>query len=221
LINFRLSLVGSEVSSIDDEVIKIALRHSSLQRIILSRNRSKPHFYAWRRNSSLKLVFSAAQLVYVFSDSPSMETDDFRNRSRREMSLSLTPKYHVHHLDLNFKSWKLHLLAEFLSALPLLIMLKIKGFCCCNHIIGWLNINMWDQILQKLTKLQRVSIEICLAIPIRLREKSAKSFNESAAQRIQTCKRINLTAGRRIKAPNVGCVEISASLNMDKITDKL
>jgi hypothetical protein len=203
------------VSSIDDKVIKIALRHSFLQRIILSRNRSKPHFYAWRRNSSLKLVFSTDQLVYVISDSPGMETYHFRNRLSREMSLSLTAQYHVHHLDLNFKSWKLHLLAEFLSTLPLLITLKIKGFCCCNHIIGWLNIDIWDQILQNLTKLQRVAIEICLAIPMRLREKSAQRFNESAAQKIQTCKRINLTAGRKIKKPNVGCVEISASLNMD------
>ncbi len=208
-------LVGDEVTSIYRKVIQIALCHSSLRRIILSTNCRNPQFYAWRKNSSLKLVFAAVQLVYVTSNSSSLEMDDPRNRSNREITISLTPQYHIRHLDLNFKSWKLHLLAEFLSTLPLLITLKIKGFCCCNHIIGWLNIDMWDQILQNLTKLQRVAIEICLAIPMRLREKSAQRFNESAAQKIQTCKRINLTAGRKIKKPNVGCVEISASLNMD------
>ncbi len=208
-------LVGDEVTSIYRKVIQIALCHSSLRRIILSTNCRNPQFYAWRKNSSLKLVFAAVQLVYVTSNSSSLEMDDPRNRSNREITISLTPQYHIRHLDLNFKSWKLHSLVEFLSALPSLVTLKIQGFCCCNYIYGWLNIDMWDQILQNLNALHQVAIEICLAMPMRLREKSANTFNQRAAQKIQTCKRINLTAGQRIKEPNRGCLQISASLNMN------
>ena len=81
----------------------------------------------------------------------------------------------------------------------------------------WLYADRWDQMLQNLKALQRVSIEIYLALPIRLRQKCVKSFNESVAEKFETCKRINLVAGRRTKKPGVGFVQISASLNMARI----
>jgi hypothetical protein len=172
-------------------------------------------FYAWRKNSSLNLVFATVQLVYVTSNSSSLEMDDRHNRFNREITLSLTPEYHIRHLDLNFKNWKLHSLVEFLSTLPSLVTLQFKSFCCCNYIYSWLNIDMWDQTLQNLNALHRIAIDIRLAIPMRLRNKSVNTFNQLAAQKIETCKRINLTVAWRIKQPNRGCLQISASLNMD------
>ncbi len=41
---------------------------------------------------------------------------------------------------------------------------------------------------------------------MRLREKTAASFNDKAAEKIQACKRINLKAGRRTKGSHQGCV---------------
>jgi hypothetical protein len=202
------------MSSIRHKIIENGLSHLSLRRIILSENRRRPYFYSWRRDSSLKLIFAAIKLVYVISDSYVI-TDRLRYKLSKEMHLSLTAQYHIRHLDLDFKSWMFKSLVEFLSALPLLVTLKIKGYCCCCQSTGWLNINIWDAMLQKLTALQRVAIEICLDTPMRRREQSATMFNEASAEKIQTCKRINLTVGRRIKKPNEGCVEISASLNMD------
>jgi len=52
---------------------------------------------------------------------------------------------------------------------------------------------MWDQTLQNLNALHRIAIDIRLATPMRLREKSVNTFNQLAAQKIETCKRINLT----------------------------
>jgi hypothetical protein len=209
--------VGDEVTSIYRELIQTALCHSSLRRIIFNKNHRNPQFYAWRKDSSLKLAFAAVQLVYVSSNSSSLEVDFHRNIFNREISLSLTPQYHIRHLDLNFKSWKLHWLLELLSALPSLVTLKIRGFFCYNCVFGWLDIDKWAQILQNLKALHRVDIviQICLALPFRLRRKIANRFNRLAAQKIETCKRINLTAGRRIKRPNAGGIGISASLNMN------
>lgn len=85
LINFKLLLVGPNITSIDDEVIETTLSHSSLQKIILSKNREKPHFYARRRDLSLKLIFSV-QTVYVGSAARSLEPGYFRKRSNLEMS---------------------------------------------------------------------------------------------------------------------------------------
>jgi hypothetical protein len=106
-------------------------------------------------------------------------------------------------------------LVKLLSAIPLLITLKVKGYSCCNEIYGWFCIDVWDEMLQTLTALQGVDIDICLAISFRSREKSAANFNRLAAEKLQTCKRINLTAERRTKNTGAGCVQISASCNMD------
>src|ERR1700722_2449012 len=194
-------------------MIETALCHSSLQRIILSKS-LKPHIIQGT-DSPVKLVFPSAKLVYVTCDFHGIKKDHLRYKLKNRMTLSLTPQYHVRHLDLDFKGWRLHSLVEFLSALPLLITLKIKGSCCCNQTIGWIYINTWDQMLQNLKVLQRVAIDIYLAIPMSSKEKSAKTFNKLAAQKIQTCKRINLTVGPRTKQPGMGGVQISAALNMD------
>ncbi|CAF2068814.1 unnamed protein product [Rotaria magnacalcarata] len=115
-------------------------------------------------------------------------------------------------LDMINESWKLNSLVKLLSAMPLLITLKVKGYSCCNQAIGWLYIDAWDEMLQNLKALQQVDIDICLGIPYR--KNSAARFNEIAAQKIQTCKRINLTVGPRRKRKGLGLVQISASLSM-------
>ncbi len=154
-------------------------------------------------------------VIYVTSKFPDKEIDRLHDKLDNKILFSITPQYHIRHLDLDFRGWKLESLVELLSALPLLNLLKVKGFCCCNYVYGWLCADIWDEMLQKLPALQQVHIDICLAIPMRLREKTAASFNNKAAERIQTCKRINLTAGRRTEGSHQGCVQISASLNMN------
>lgn len=198
---------------IGHKIIGIALCHSTLQRIILFK--SQKQYILPGTDRPVKLVFPSVKLVYVTSDFPGEKIDHLRYKLNIRMTLSLTPQYHVRHIDLVVSNWKLSLLVELLSALPLLITLEIKGSSCCNQTIDWLYINMWDQMLQNLKALQRAVIDICLAIPMTLNEKTVRTFNEIVAQKTQTCKRINLTAGRRIKKPGIGGIQISASLNMD------
>lgn len=215
LINVKLLLARyADVPWIGHQIVDIALCHSSLQRIILLRN-SAVQFYSKHKDSRIKLVFPF-QKVFVPDDPPVVKNDPvgFIFQDRR-IPLDFTRQYDVRHLDLQFKCWKLQSLVKLLSAMPLLITLKVKGYSCCNEIYGWLCINVWDEILQKLNALQEVDIDICLAIHFSLREKSAATFNKLAVQKIQTCKRINLTAGKRTQNPGAGCVQISASRNMD------
>ena len=207
MINFRLLLAGSEMATINQTVLGIALYHPSIQRIVLSKNHSKPFFYICRKNSSVKLAFIGTELAYA--------TRNFVNFGAYLFYWPPTPQYHVQHLDMNFKSWKFHLFANCLSALPSLITLKIIGFCCCNHAYGWLGIERWDEILQKLPALQQVAIDIYLALPFSSREKAVNKFNEYAEQRIETCKRVNLKAGKPIEKFRGGDIEITASLNMN------
>ena len=103
----------------------------------------------------------------------------------------------------------------YVSAISSLITLKIIGFGCCNHAYGWLGIERWDEILRKLPALQQVAIDIYLSLPFSLREKAVNKFNEYAEQRIETCKRVNLKAGKSIEKFRGGGIEITASLNMN------
>jgi hypothetical protein len=173
------------------------------------------YFDSWHNYSRIKLAFHMIHVIYVTSKFPDKEIDRLHDKLDNKILFSITPQYHIRHLDLDFRGWKLESLVELLSALPLLNLLKVKGFCCCNYVYGWLCADIWDEMLQKLPALQQVHIDICLAIPMRLREKTAASFNNKAAERIQTCKRIKLTAGRRTEGSHQGCVQISASLNMN------
>ena len=215
MINVKLSLARyADVPWIGHRIVDIALRHSSLRRIILLRN-SAPQFFSKRKDSRFKLVFPF-QKVFVPDDPPDGQIDPFSFAFQdRRIPLDFTRQYDVRHLDLQFQCWKLQSLVKLLSAIPLLITLKIKGYSCCNGIYGWFCIDVWDEMLQKLTALQGVDIDICLAIPFSSREKSAATFNRLAAEKVQTCKRINLTAERRTKNTGAGCVQISASCNMD------
>ena len=215
LINVKLLLARyADVHWIGHRIVDIALCHSSLQRIILLRN-SDLQFYSKHKDSRFKLVFPF-QKVFVPDDPPDGISDPvgFIFQDRR-IPLDFTRQYDVRHLDLQFQCWKLQSLVKLLSAMPLLITLKVKGYSCCNEMYGWFCIDVWDEMLQKLTALQGVDIDICLAIPFSSREKSSATFNKLAAEKIQTCKRINLTAERRAKKPGAGCVQISASCNMD------
>ena len=129
------------------------------------------------------------------------------------MALPLTPQYHVRHFELEFKSWRMQSLVQCLSALPLLITLKIKGFCSyCIPTYGWLSASTWDQILQNLKALQRVNIDIAFGIPMRLKVKTSKGFNERVAQYTQTTKRINLAAVEKADPPYIRCVQLTALL---------
>jgi hypothetical protein len=74
LINFTLSLVGSEVTSIGHKMIETALSHSSFQRIILSKSR-KPHFDSCHKDSPVKLVFRSVKRVYVTGNFHGIKTD--------------------------------------------------------------------------------------------------------------------------------------------------
>ena len=195
------------MATINQAALGIALYHPSIQRIVLSKNHSKPFFYICRKNSSVKLAFIGTELAYA--------TRNFVNFGAYLFYWPPTPQYHVQHLDMNFKSWKFPLLADCLSALPSLITLKIIGFGCCNHAYGWLGIERWDEILRKLPALQQVAIDIYLSLPFSLREKAVNKFNEYAEQRIETCKRVNLKAGKSIEKFRGGGIEITASLNMN------
>ncbi len=215
LINVKLLLARySDVPWIGRQIVDIALSHSSLQRIILLRN-SDLQFYSKHKGSRIKLVFPF-QKVFVPDDPPDGKSDrvGFMLQDRR-IPLDFTRQYDVRHLDLQFQCWKLQSLVKLLSAMPLLITLKVKGYSCCNEIYGWLCIDVWDEMLQKLKALQGVNIDICLAIRFSSRQRSAATFNTLAAEKFETCKRINLTAGERTKQPGVGCVQISALCNMD------
>ena len=86
------------------------------------------HFYSWHKNSQFKLIFRLLTLVYVPSNRPGEKTDNLPYRLNNRMSLACTPQYHIRHLDLDFKSWKLESLVQLLSTLPLLIALKVQGF---------------------------------------------------------------------------------------------
>ncbi|CAF2520035.1 unnamed protein product [Rotaria sp. Silwood2] len=214
-IDFKVVLARYfDVPRIGHLIVDIALSHSSLQQVILLRN-SDYQFYSMHKDSLFKLIFPF-QKVYIPDDPSDVNngSPNFKFQDRK-ISLNFTRQYDVRHLDLQFQCWKLQSLVKILSAMPLLITLKIKGHCCCNEVYGWLYLDDWDKMLQNLKALQQVDIDICLAIPFSLRQKSAATFNKLSAQKIQTCKRINLTAERRTKTPGSGCVQISASLNMD------
>jgi hypothetical protein len=173
------------------------------------------YFDSLHKDSRIKLVFRMIRVIYVTSKFPDKEIDRLHEKLDNKILFSITPQHHIRHLDLDFRGWKLQSLVELLSALPLLNLLKVKGFSCCNYVYDWLYIDLWDEILQKLSALQQVHIDICLAIPMRLWKKTATSFNNEAAEKIETCKRINLTAGQTTEKPHQGCVRISASLNMN------
>ncbi|CAF1279407.1 unnamed protein product [Adineta steineri] len=215
LINVKLSLARhTDVPWIGQRMVDIALCHSSIERIILL-NSSSVQFYAKQRNSRFNSNFPY-QKVFVPDDPPAGESDPFIFRStNRRIPLEFTKQHDVCHLSLQFQCWKLQSLVQLLSVMPSLIILNVKGHSCCNEIYGWLCINVWDEMLQKLKALEGVNIDICLSIPFRLREKLAAKFNEYAAEKFQTCKRINLKAERRTKDPGNGCVQISASYNMN------
>jgi hypothetical protein len=69
--------------------------------------------------------------------------------------------------------------------MPLLIKLKVKGYSCCSEINGWLCIDVWHEMLHKLNALNKVDIDICLAIRFSSREKSAATFNKLGAKKLK------------------------------------
>ncbi len=190
-------------------MIEISLCHPSLQRIILSKT-DKSCSHSSYTTPSVKLIFPSVKLVHV--------SDDFHGRNIRQLSykvgngvpVRIQPQYHVRCLNLDFNNWGVYLLVELLPSVPLLVELKVKG---CGQTGGWLYVNIWDQMLQNLKALQRVAIDIYICWPTDMKEKIIRDFNKNAAQKIQTCKRINLTLGH--KRPGWGCFQFSASLNMD------
>ncbi|CAF1278400.1 unnamed protein product [Adineta steineri] len=215
LINVKLSLARhTDVPWIGQRMVDIALCHSSIKRIILL-NSSSVQFYSKRRNSRFNSNFPY-QKVFVPDEPFAGKSDSFTLRfENKTIPLEITKQYDVRHLTLQFNSWRLQSLVQLLSVMPSLIILNVKGRSCCNDVYGWLYIGVWDEMLQKLKALEGVNIDICLSIPFRLREKFAAKFNEHAAEKFQTCKRINLKAERRTKDPGNGCVQISASYNMN------
>jgi hypothetical protein len=205
----------ADVPWIGHRIVDIALCHSSIQRIILLRN-SDLQFYSKRKDSQIKLVFPY-QKVFIPDDPLPNETSDpsrliFQDR---RIPLDFTRQYNVRHLNLQFQCWKLQSLVKPLCAMPLLITLIVEGYSCCSEMYGGLCIDVWHEMLHKLNALKRVDIDICLGIPFSSREKSAATFNKLGAEKIETCKRINLTAKRRTENPGAGCVQISASYNID------
>jgi hypothetical protein len=192
-------------------MIKTSLCHSSLQRIILSKT-TKPHRFSWFRKAPVKLIVPSVKAVYVTYDFHGVTTDKLMYKVGNGVPIPITPQYHVRYLDLEFNGWRLRFLVDLLSYLPLLVTLKVKG---CGSIYYWLSIGSWHPMLQNLKALQFVDIDIYTLMPFSLRMEMVKRFNEAAAQKIDTCKRINLTADRRTKRPDEGCIQISASLNMN------
>ena len=192
-------------------MIKTSLCHSSLQRIILS-NKPKPHRFSWSRKSSVKLIFPSIKVVYVTHDFHGVATNKLVYKLGKDVPIPIKPQYHVRYLNLEFSNWRIAFLVDLLSSLPLLVTLKIKG---SGYIYYWLFIDTWHSMLQKLRALQFVDIDIYTLMPFIYRTEMVNRFNKAAVQKIDTCKRINLTAGRRTKAPGVGLIQISASLNMN------
>ncbi len=124
----------------------------------------------------------------------------------------IEPQYHVRCLDLDFNNWRVNTLIDLLSCLPLLVELKIVG---CGQVGNWLWFHIWDRMLQKLKALQRATIDIYICHPISTVREKIQKFNGEVSQAIQTCKRINLTLGKRTQKRGYGCFQLSASLNMD------
>jgi hypothetical protein len=207
LVTFTLSLVGSELTLIGHKMIEMSFCHPSLRRIILSKS-EKPRSHSSYKTPPVKLVFPSVKLVYVSDDFHSRKVRQLRYKTGNGGFVHLEPEYHVRCLDLDFNNWNVYMLDKLLPNLPLLTELKVKG---CGQTPGWLRVNIWDQMLQNLKALQRVAIDIAMFCPSQTREKIIRDFNEKAAQRLQTCKRINLTVGPQ----DFGCFRFRASLNMD------
>ncbi|CAF4190691.1 unnamed protein product [Rotaria magnacalcarata] len=166
LISFTLYLVSHKPKLIGNEMIKTAFDHSSLQRINLITN-ARSNCFSRGRNLDGNLTFRLVKMDCMTSDFHGVKIDHGCYKLHSRHYLPLRRQYHIRRLDLDFKQWRLHLLVEFLSAMPSLIALTIKGFCCCNNIYFWIYVDRWDQMLQNLKALQRVAIEIYLALPIR------------------------------------------------------
>ncbi|CAF4075045.1 unnamed protein product [Rotaria sp. Silwood2] len=155
----------------------------------------------WARDNphvTMEVSMNSPKVTVYIPDDPS----DVNNGSPnfkfqdRKISLNFTRQYDVRHLDLQFQCWKLQSLVKILSAMPLLITLKIKGHCCCNEVYGWLYLDDWDKMLQNLKALQQVDIDICLAIPFSLRQKITFEF----PPRLRNLVPENLCSRRQINA---------------------
>jgi hypothetical protein len=120
--------------------------------------------------------------------------------------------YNIRSLDLDFNNWRMFMLEKFLTFLPLLIRLKIKGMAQTIH---WYFPIIWEGMLQNLKALQRVSIDIENFYPAENPENRLRRFNNSVAQNFNICKRINLTLAKSNKYLRCGWFHISASLNMN------
>jgi len=211
LINVTLSLVGSELTSIGNEIIETSFSHPSLRRIILLK-RAESRLYPFDRAPPVKLIFPSAKLIYVSGDFHGEKIDQLCYQVRNRTPLCIKPQYHVRYLDLKISCWRMKYLIDLLVALPLLVSLKITGSA---YLYFWLHIDTWETMLQHLKALQYVNIDIYTGMPIAYRIEMVNRFNKMAAEKIDTCKRINLTAGERNRRPGVGLVQISASLNMN------
>jgi hypothetical protein len=125
--------------------------------------------------------------------------------------------YNIRSLDLDFNNWRMFMLEEFLTFLPLLVELKIKG---CAQTIHWYFPIIWERMLQNLKALQRVSIDIDNCYPAEKPESRLRRFNDSVAQEFDICKRINLTLAISNENRRRGWFHITASLNMNEIINK-
>lgn len=192
-------------------MIEISLCHSSLRRIVLLKN-EKSRSHSSYTSSPVKLIFPSAKFVHVSDDFHGQKVRQLRYKVGNSVPVRIEPHYHVRCLNLDFNNWRVYLLVELLPSVPLLVELKVKG---CGQTAGWLSVTIWDQMLQNLKALQRVDIDIYIYWPIETYKEIIKDFNENAAKKIQTCKRINLTLGTRTKQPGRGCFQFRASLSMD------
>jgi hypothetical protein len=120
--------------------------------------------------------------------------------------------YNICSLNLDFNNWRICMLDDLLTFLPLLVELKIKG---CAQTFHWYFPIIWERMLQNLKALQRVSIDIDNFYPAEKPENRLRRFNDSVAQQFDICKRINLKLAINNKNRRRGWFHISASLNMN------
>jgi hypothetical protein len=194
-------------------MIETSFCHSSLQRIILS-NTNNPCLPSSETIQPVKLIFPSIKFVYVSNGFHGDHPHHIRYKVGNGVPIRIAPQYHVRSLDLDFNNWRVYLLEELLGSLPLLVRLKVKG---CGQTYGWFIVPIWDKMLQNLKALQQTDIDIYICHPAeeeRTQER-IRIFNETVAQKTETCKRINLTLGIRNKHPGCGCFQFSASFNMN------
>jgi hypothetical protein len=77
-------------------------------------------------------------------------------------------------------------LETLLFFLPLLIELKLEGRVCCSP--RWFFPGVWNEILQNLKALQRITIDLEIVYPKPIRRKLLKTVNNTIEQKFEACK---------------------------------